>query len=91
MRPPPAISNVGKRADGKEPHELLSGEYGQWTADSGNWYARTPDGAHVANLSGHKVIEHDDGTITVVPSILCSAGDGHDWHGFLEGGVWRLA
>lgn len=43
-----------------------------------------PDG------SGHLITEHEDGTVTVSPSILATRGDhGHDWHGFLERGVWR--
>jgi hypothetical protein len=67
----------------------------------GTWYATTPND-HLANLCAHAVTEHDDGTITVSPSILVStprAGDGPDgmrspvlvelWHGFLERGVWR--
>lgn len=37
-------------------------------------------------LRTHTVTEHEDGTITVSPSIF-DAPDG--WHGFLERGVWR--
>jgi hypothetical protein len=41
------------------------------------------------------VVEHEDGTITVSPSILVSTSrDGKPlevWHGFLERGVWRVA
>lgn len=58
----------------------------------------TPNGA-LGNLAGHQVVEHDDGTITVAPSILCHPHgelDENDqrvekpgWHGFLECGVWR--
>jgi hypothetical protein len=91
VRPPPADSMTGKRVDGKEPHELLSSEYGRWARDDGNWYARTPDGTQVANLGSHQVVEHEDGTITVSPSILVRGGCAPDWHGFLERGVWRLA
>jgi hypothetical protein len=41
----------------------------------------------MGNLSGHSVTEHDDGTITVSPSIL---DDGRSvWHGYLERGAWR--
>lgn len=43
-------------------------------------------------LSGHKVVEHEDGTITVSPSILISYSGGEgdfSWHGFLERGIWR--
>jgi hypothetical protein len=55
---------------------------GEWV-----WRARAPSGA-VANLERHDVTEHEDGTITVSPSILVTGG-GEDWHGFLERGVWR--
>ncbi len=34
----------------------------------------------------HEVTEHEDGTVTVSPSIH-DAPDG--WHGWLERGVWR--
>jgi hypothetical protein len=35
----------------------------------------------------HKVEEHDDGTITVSPSVRFETGQ--RWHGYLERGVWR--
>lgn len=55
------------------------------------WSGCTPTG-DIANLSAHHVIEHDDGTITVSPSILVSGGPRCSrWHGFLERGVWRAA
>jgi hypothetical protein len=34
----------------------------------------------------HAVIEHEDGTITVSPSIVMPAGQ--RWHGFLVRGIW---
>lgn len=34
----------------------------------------------------HQIEEHDDGTITVDPSILCRECG---WHGYLERGIWR--
>lgn len=54
------------------------------------WYCSTPNGL-AGNLSKHTVIEHEDGTITVSPSILVTSGrDGRapTWHGFLQRGVW---
>lgn len=48
-------------------------------------------GNHLANLSQHTVTEHEDGTVTVSPSILVSDGSGPLWHGFLERGVFREA
>lgn len=56
----------------------------------GVWYAMTPNGL-LANLKKHTVTEHDDGTITVQPSILVNGGRHEEWHGFLEAGVWRDA
>jgi hypothetical protein len=45
---------------------------------------------HVGRCVTHDITEHDDGTVTVSPSILATQGEhGHDWHGFLEAGVWR--
>jgi hypothetical protein len=43
----------------------------------------------LANLSRHDVVEHEDGTITVSPSILVTQGEGRQWHGYLERGIWR--
>lgn len=68
---------------------LQPGEYGRWS--DGTWYAETPNG-HGANLGSHQVTEHEDGTITVLPSIGVSKAAGGApwlWHGFLERGVWR--
>lgn len=71
---------------------LQPGDYGR-DAD-GLWYARPPwkhasgclgDGE---GIRGHKVVEHEDGTITVSPSILIETHVG-TWHGFLERGIWR--
>lgn len=49
------------------------------------WQVRAPDGSACALNPGiHTVTEHDDGTITVSPSIVT-----HSWHGWLERGHWR--
>ncbi len=63
---------------------------GYWRGRGGVWYCGAP-GNHcgVGNLARHDVTEHDDGTITVSPSILVSTGHGNSWHGYLERGVWR--
>lgn len=73
---------------------LKGGEYGKHPK-TGDWYCSTPNG-HMGNLSGHTVMEHDDGTITVSPSILVSGycckkkkKDQELWHGYLEKGIWR--
>lgn len=55
------------------------------------WCAVTPNGTDsgYANLSRHEVVEHEDRTITVSPSIQVFAGAREEWHGYLERGVWR--
>lgn len=69
------------------------GDYGRHPGD-GNWYACAPNG-HLGNLTAHDVTEHEDGTITVSPSILITTRDTERkqdvelWHGYLERGVWR--
>ena len=84
---------VGKRVE-LIPQEgdfqrLKPGEYGKWHED-GTWYGDTPND-HGCWLKAHTVVEHEDGTITVSPSILVSDNKGPLWHGFLEHGIWREA
>jgi hypothetical protein len=72
------------------PHQLRPGEYCKFTNDV--WYCRPPWEHGIGCLSNHKVTEHEDGTITVSPSILITAGPEDarvSWHGYLERGVWR--
>lgn len=69
---------------------LAEGEYGKDPRD-GAWYLRLP-GMHAGSLAKHSVVEHDDGTITVSPSILHTdhfKGEATQVHGYLERGVWR--
>lgn len=61
------------------------GAFGKWYD---GWYGCTPNG-HMCGLRKHGAVEHEDGTITVSPSILVSNADGELWHGYLERGVWR--
>jgi hypothetical protein len=61
-----------------------------WRDQRGAWMAVTPAG-HLGDLSSHEVEEHDDGTITVSPSILVEtsfAGRREGWHGYLRRGTW---
>lgn len=78
----------GRRWD-VQPHEMEPGDYGHSRPEStGPWFCCTPSGDG-GNLTAHDVTEHDDGTITVSPSILVSTSEGPCWHGYLERGVWR--
>jgi hypothetical protein len=74
-----------------ELHEMRPGDYGRSPKD-GNWYCRTPSGLG-GNLTRHEVTEHENGTITVSPSILVQApgrsSGPTEWHGYLERGEWR--
>lgn len=66
-----------------------TGAYG--TANRVDWFCTTPNGLF-GNISKHTVTEHEDGTITVSPSILVTSGRdarAPSWHGYLERGVWR--
>jgi hypothetical protein len=42
----------------------------------------------MGSIEKHDVTEHEDGTITVSPSILLNDGR-KIWHGYLERGIWR--
>jgi hypothetical protein len=86
-------------ADGLRYWLMRPCEYGRDPA-SGVWYGRTPNG-HLVNLAAHQVTEHNDGTVTVTPSIGVKSSrysEEYDtmvtftvWHGFLEHGHWRQA
>lgn len=79
----------GKRVDRLDDSLFQSGEYGK--ISDGNWYCCPPDSDLVGNLSGHEVVEHEDGTISVTPSILISSHKGESWHGWLTYGKWQQA
>ena len=83
-------TSVGKRKAMTEKDDFLNpGEYGKHPFN-GVWYARPPvERMGVANLDSHDVTEHEDGTITVAPSILITGRGDYGWHGYLEKGVWR--
>ncbi len=62
------------------------GDYGKV---DGVWHVCTPSGA-LGNLANHSVTEHEDGSITVSPSILVTYGETKtQWHGYLDHGIWR--
>ena len=77
----------GVRRDIGDGELLNPGEYGKY---AGEWYGVPPETDLLAGLAKHEVIEHDDGTISVSPSILVHGyGPERSWHGYLERGVWR--
>lgn len=66
------------------------GEYAK--AENGDWILCLPTGIHgTINDKTWKITEHEDGTITVSPSIYTKSPNHpqYDWHGFLEKGIWR--
>lgn len=77
----------GKRVQWPESGVLTAGQYAMHPHER-HFFAMTPNG-RLANLKNHTVTEHDDGRISVQPSILVSSGGREEWHGFLENGVWR--
>ena len=83
----------GRRVYPNEKGELRLAEcdYG-YSPQAGEWQARPP-GCNLGSLKDHDVTEHEDGTITVSPSIVvCDEYPGAiEWHGYLEHGVWRQA
>jgi len=74
------------------PYDIQGGDY-WYDPVSNHWMFACPvDGFPIANLAAHQVVEHEDGAITVSPSILtCGHHNGQriSWHGYLEHGTWR--
>jgi len=82
----------GRRLNCHEPGCIPCEEPGDYGQDvDGNWWAKVPrPGFPTGILSDHQVTEHENGTITVSPSILMDVpGKGYRWHGYLERGEWR--
>jgi hypothetical protein len=78
--------NGRRLEDGRYPEQP-----GDYSRVDGEWWAKVPaTGCSSGSLRDHEVEEHEDGTITVTPSILMPAhGDRPGWHGYLERGTWR--
>ena len=70
---------------------LAPGDYG-FNAKAGYWLCRPPvKTVHAGGLKNHTVVEHEDGTVTVSPSILITGLTPEEsWHGYLERGIWRM-
>ena len=74
------ITQGQRKAIDEDGHlRLAEGEFGK--CRDGKWYARPP-GQHMGCLDAHEVTEHDDGSLSVSPSILITDGD-TEWHGYL--------
>ena len=82
---------VGRRLHGEVGYEeSRAGDYWKPTYEHrqpNEWWFRDPFGKF-GRITKHTVEEHDDGTITVSPSIACAGGGGADFHGWLKHGVW---
>lgn len=82
-------------AEGYLPTNLQPGAYGHAVmpdrfkdSASGWWQCVAPNGDGCSlDPAVHRIVEHEDSTITVTPSIVMP--NGGRWHGFLERGVWR--
>lgn len=77
-----------RRPDNTRLRDLQAGDYSRqtWVSNGPEWHIRDPSGRGGA-LTSHMIVEHEDDTITVSPSILDPNPGG--WHGYLERGVWR--
>ena len=76
-----------KRIYPNEKGELIFPPESYGKDKDGMWFVRPP-GAHTGGIPNHTVVEHEDETITVSPSILLTDGN-ITVHGFLEHGIWR--
>lgn len=90
-------NRISDRSDGSL-SGINPGDYWKDTRN-GYFYCACPvrdseGGLVIGGLGHHDITEHEDGTITVSPSILVSGGSGpvmkELYHGFLEHGIWRL-
>lgn len=69
-------------------HHLVSGKICYYRRPDGVWMIYFPK-VGLGDLSNHEIVEHEDGTISVAPSILTTRHDGSSVHGYLELGIWR--
>jgi hypothetical protein len=89
--------NIGEMKPGVRLHsikddwsDLIEGSYCK--LPNGDWAIYSPGGTFgTISPTVHTIVEHEDGTITVSPSILFKHGrkKTEGWHGYLEKGIWR--
>lgn len=58
-----------------------------WAIHPDTDLSEDPGAGYFTIDSSWSIVENDDGTVTVSPSIWINKPTG--WHGFLERGVWR--
>ena len=77
-------------ARGDSPTGLDESRVCYWLeSNTGTWWIYLPR-AGIGRLTKHTVVEHEDGTITVTPSIAHGYTDEPpERHGFLTRGEWR--
>jgi hypothetical protein len=78
-----------RRPDNYDWRQSEPGDYGfqDWTGQR-ELYIRDPFGV-VGRITSHTVTEHEDGTVTVDPSIAPPDGaEPGAFHGWLRRGVW---
>lgn len=75
----------GQRVDSYD--KRVTGKLSYWKHGDA-WFCELP-GEFSGNLSAHKVDEHEDGTITVRPSILITKHTGAKMHGYITRGAWE--
>jgi hypothetical protein len=85
-------------AEGWLPTDRNPGDYGRATNErtigrrTGWWEVTAPDGSSGSlNPDIHTITEHEDGTITVFPSLDYSKRPQGGWHGWLNRGVFTAA
>lgn len=80
---------IGKRISGMS--ELDEESVCYWKVDDGSWLLYIPH-CGIGGLKKHTIEEHDDGTISVTPSIVMFCNrctpDRHI-HGYLTNGIWK--
>lgn len=75
-------------SDGHLPSDLDDTRICYWRSP-GCWWIYLPRGG-AGRLVDHDVVEHEDGTITVSPSIgMARSEGGYVRHGFFRRGVWE--
>ena len=82
---------IGRRLhDPWKVSDLQPGDYAR--AGDGTWWICLPGNGERGTLREHQITEHEDGTITVNPSILFDPTPfAFGWHGHLVRGMWTEA